>query len=521
MMKKMICGIVVLVMMFAMAACGGNPAPTDPPDQIKEPGLTLVVGKTMTLEAAGEQVTWESSDPARATVDENGTVKALSGRGTVTITAAAADKTESWDIALCEETQFGAVPLASSDEKLTIGVWNGSYHAFDDFRMDLMHQAGISLIVGIDPQWVVSSTMTELLDLAQEYGVSLITDLRSWDGQTVPEYAQHPALMGFLMYDEPGTPAYAKLAQLKASFDAVMPEDKLFYVNLFGSSCGYESLYGNDYDPLHVNYEKDYLKPFIETVEPEVLSYDAYGLQEGGLIRSRYLRNFDILSHNAQQNDLPFWYTMLSSAHDATDGRYVVPTDKELRWQSAMAITYGAEVLLHYIMTSHETDDYVCMLDYSSKSPTEIYDDVALVNQEFLAWQDIYRSYEWVGTVKVDVGKENLLLSDFEYDIPFKNAGILTGVKSDQDMLVGVFQNNGQNAYMITNAGDTTDTDLWMRLNFTMNDANVKLQLAPGSYQCAAVINRGQISYVPVNADNTVDITVSAYDGAFVIPVAS
>ena len=74
---------------------------------------------------------------------------------------------------------------------------------------------------------------------------------------------------------------------------------------------------------------------------------------------------------------------------------------------------------------------------------------------------------------------------------------------------------------MITNAGDTTDTDLWMRLNFTMNDANVKLQLAPGSYQCAAVINRGQISYVPVNADNTVDLTVGAYDGAFVIPVAS
>ena len=151
MMKKTICGIVVLVMMFAMAACGGDPAPTDPPDQVKEPGLTLVVGKTMTLEAAGEQVIWESSDPARATVDENGTVKALSGRGTVTITAAAADKTESWDIALCEETQFGAVPLASSDEKLTIGVWNGSSHAFADFRMDLMHQACIILIVGIGP----------------------------------------------------------------------------------------------------------------------------------------------------------------------------------------------------------------------------------------------------------------------------------------------------------------------------------------------------------------------------------
>lgn len=521
MMKKTICGIVVLAMVFAMAACGGSPSQTNLPSQTKEPGLTLVVGKTMTLEAAGEQMTWESSDPARATVDENGTVKALSGRGSVTITATAADKTESWDIALCEETQFGAVSLASSDEKLTIGVWNGSYHAFDDFRMDMMQQAGISLVVGIDPQWVVDTSMTELLDLAQEYGVSLITDLRSWDGQTMPEYAQHPALMGFLMYDEPSSPAFDELAQLKKKFEAVIPEDKLFYVNLFGSSCGYESLFGQSYDPLRVNYEKYYLQPFIETVVPDVLSYDAYGLQEGGLIRSRYLKNFDILSHNAKQNGLPFWYTMLSSAHDATDGRYVIPTDRELRWQSAMAMTYGAEVLLHYVMTSHETDDYICMLEYGSMTPTEIYDDVSLVNQEFLVWQDIYRSYEWIGTVKVDVGKENLLLSDFQYDIPFSDAGLLTNVESDQDLLVGVFQKDGQNAYMLTNAGDTTDSELWMRLHFTMSDANVKLQLAPGSYKCAAVINRGQISYVPVNADNTVDITVGAYDGAFVIPVIS
>jgi hypothetical protein len=52
-----------------------------------------------------------------------------------------------------------------------------------------------------------------------------------------------------------------------------------------------------------------------------------------------------------------------------------------------------------------------------------------------------------------------------------------------------------------------------------MKDATVTLQLAEGNYRCAAVINRGNIQYVPVNADNTVNITVPAFDGVFVIPV--
>ena len=183
-----------------------------------------------------------------------------------------------------------------------------------------------------------------------------------------------------------------------------------------------------------------------------------------------------------------------------------------------MAMTYGAENLTHYVYTTNE-EGYVNMVSYGDFEPTAIYDDVKTVNLEFRAWEDIYMSYEWVGTAKVEADKENALMDKLEYDISFKKTGVLTGVESTENLLVGVFENNGSNAYMITNAGSTSDIDMWMRESFMMEDAQVTLQLKDGNYRCAAVIQGGQITYVPVSADNTVSVTVNAFDGIFVIPV--
>lgn len=493
---------------------GNNPAP--------KADYSLVSGNTLNLTTSlTGDVQWSSSQPEYASVDAQGVVKALKDRGNVTITADNGEKTESFTVDLCCETEFGSVSLPSAQEKLTIGAWNGSYHEIDDFRMEMLADAGITLLVGIDERWLVDTDMEGLLDLAQDYGISLITDLRQWDEETVPAYAEHPALTGFLMYDEPCSTKFEELSQLKEKFDQVMPEDLLFYVNLFPEACGYESLYGDPYNPLKVDYEEHYSNLFVDTVGPEILSVDSYALQEGGYIRLSYVHGLEVLAQRAKKEGIPFWYTLCTAGHSTTDGRYGTPTQEELRWQMYMGMTYGAEYLLHYVLTSHETDDYECMLEYETWEPTALYDDVLAVDTEFLAWQDIYMSYDWVGTAKVDVGQKSPLLQQLEYYLPLSDAGALTDVESSGDVLVGVFENNGSNAYMITNAGDSSECNLWLRLNFTCDDAQVKLQLKEGSYRCAAVIENGRITYVPVSQDNTVTLTVEAMNGVFVIPITN
>lgn len=534
-MKKVLSLILSAVLLLAAAGCGAAapavttvPAETEPsptaPTPVDDPvlGLTIAPGEKMTLLAdtlpAGSEVTWSSSDPERATVDANGNVQALQSRGQVTITAEAGDTRQSWEIALCERTPYGNVSLVSGNEKLSIGVWNGSHHIFDFEQMEQLQVAGIDLIIGVNEQWLDGTGMEGLLERAEMFGVSIIADLRTWDGETVPEYAENPYLKGFLMFDEPCATNFETLAELQDKFNMVMPEELMFYVNLFPEACSYESLFGDPYDHNCVDYEEYYLNKFTDMVDAACISYDSYPLQVGGYIRSGYYHNFDIAAKKAKELGVPFWYTLLSSGHNTTDGRYVTPTAQELRWQMALGLTYGAKNLTHYTYTTNE-EGYEPMVAFDTLEPTAIFDDAKTVNLEFRAWEDIYMSYDWVGTAQVSGGKENALLEQLEYSIPFAEAGVLTGVESDQSLLVGVFQKDGSNAYMITNAGATSKCDLWMRLNFTMEDAQVTLHLQEGSYRCAAVIQGGKITYVPVNADNTVNISVRAYDGIFVIPV--
>lgn len=492
------------------------------PDVITDASLPLAPEMTLKLTAdqlpADAALTWSSSDPEKAQVDDSGNVTAHVTRGTVTVTASAGEQTQSWQIKLGEKTPYGVVALSSCDEKLTIGVWTGSYHWFDEEHMKLMADGGIDLLIGIADKWIYADGPL-MLDQAQQYGVSIIADLRGWDYATVPEYAEHPALKGFLLFDEPGSIHFDELASSKEIFEELMPEDVMFFINLFPEACSYESLYGEDYSMPYTDYEEYYLKAFVDTVDPACISYDAYALQEGGLIRDSYYHNFDVAAKMAKEKDIPFWYTLLSAGHSTTDGRYITPTDAELRWQMALGMCYGSDTLVHYILSSRETEDYVAMLEYLSYEPTQIFYDAQKVNLELRAWQDIFMSYDWVGTAKVDVGKTNSLMSTLEYDLPFTQTGMLTGVDSQEDLLVGVFENAGENAYLLVNAGDADWSDEWLRSNFKIRETQATLQLAGGDYRCAAVIQQGKITYVPVSADNTVSITIGAYDSAFVIPV--
>ena len=140
------------------------------------------------------------------------------------------------------ETDFGYVMLPTSTDTLNIGVWNGSYHAFADKQLKELQAAGITKIMGINPAYIGTDNVSAWLDRVFSYGIRLIIDLRDWDGTTVPSYANHPGLIGFLMYDEPNANVFDDLAALKAKFDAVMPADKLFYVNLFPECAADSSL---------------------------------------------------------------------------------------------------------------------------------------------------------------------------------------------------------------------------------------------------------------------------------------
>ena len=412
------------------------------------------------------------------------------------------------------ETDFGYVMLPTSTDTLNIGVWNGSHHVFADAQLKQLQAAGITKITGINTAYIGTDNVNAWLDRVYSYGIRVIIDLRDWDGATVPSYANHPGLIGFLMYDEPNANVFDDLAALKAKFDAVMPADKLFYVNLF-PECAADSSLGetNWWDQLignNLDYDEDYVTEFLNKLDIEVLSWDNYSLLEGSGIRTEYFHNFEVMAGK----NLPLWYTMLSAGHNAT---YATPTADELRWQMAVAMTYGVQNIDHYVYSSHE-EGYSCMVDNDTLNVTDLYYDIKTVNNEYLAWDHIYMAYTWQGVGAYDAGTSNAMLTMLENKLNLTNYG-LTVASSNEDLLVGVFDHNGNKAYMITNAGSAGSSKVGDGKSFTTADATVTVKLAEGSYKCVAVIDNGEISYVAVNADNTVTLSVEAYEGVFIIPV--
>ena len=368
--------------------------------------------------------------------------------------------------------------------------------------------------MGIDTQWIGTTDVNAWLDRVYSYGISVIFDLRSWDGTTVPDYASHPGVIGFLMYDEPCATDFDTLADLKAKFDAVMPEGTLFYVNLFPECAGDASLVGVDNTLIgNTDYDQYYVSQFLAKLDIEVLSWDNYSLLEGSGIRTDYFHNFEVMA----SKNVPLWYTMLSAGHSTTTTSYATPTAEELRWQMAVAMTYGVQNIDHYVYVSHESD-YSCMVEYDTWEPTDLYYDILTVDNEYLAWDNIFMAYSWQGVSGVKAGSSSTMLDMLENNIDLTANG-LASVSTSQDLLVGVFDYNGDKAYMVTNAGSAGSSTVGDGKDLTMTDATVTLTLADGDYKCVAVIDQGVITYVAVNADNTVSIPVSAYEGVFVIPV--
>ena len=436
-----------------------------------------------------------------------------------------------------EETDFGTVILPVSTDTLNIGVWNGSYHVFDHKQLQELKDAGITKIMGVNPLWIGTEDVNAWLDRVYSYGISVIFDLRDWDGTAdyvwtyesnttafkLSDFFNHEAIIGFLMYDEPGADVFDDLATLKAQFDAVMPADKLFYVNLFpecaaNSSLGTETSWWEQITGNTKDYDTDYVTAFLDAVDIEVLSWDNYSLitnnEDTKGIRPEYFHNFEVMASKG----LPLWYTMLSAGHTAgaTDTYYATPTAEELRWQMAVAMTYGVRNIDHYVYASHE-DGYSCMVEYETWNPTDLYYDIKTVDNEYLAWGNIFMAYDWQGVGVYDTGSANDMLAALENKLTLANYG-LTVNSSNQDLLVGVFNHNGEKAYMVTNAGSMGSTTVGDGKNFVTGDATVTLNLGSGSYKCAAVIDNGEVTYVAVN-DNTVTLNVQAYEGVFVIPV--
>lgn len=219
----------------------------------------------------------------------------------------------------------------------------------------LMAEAGFSVVMPPCEGGGTVQANRKILDMAKDEGLgAIIADGRmplkiagdTHAAQTIKEivtdYKRHPALLGYFLVDEPGADAFAGLAEVAAELRRLDP-DHLVYINLFPDIAS--TNLNTTPSQLGTDSYAQYLDRFVQTVHPQVLSFDDYTLLRSG-DRPGFFGNLREVQQAADgaTPPIPFWQIVLALQHLS----YRLPTENELRFEAMQTLAHGGQGIAYF-----------------------------------------------------------------------------------------------------------------------------------------------------------------------------
>lgn len=212
-------------------------------------------------------------------------------------------------------------------------------------------EAGLDLIIPDTAACATTESTLRVLDVAHEAGVRVLP----WEPRLFPlvreaghpldealiaemtaRLADHPALAGYALADEPNAAMFAQLAAVRETFAHHDPRHPAL-INLFPSYASAEQLGTPDY--------RTHVRRFIEVVRPPILSYDHYPLRVQGMASSPWFEDLALIREESRRAGIPFWIFIQS---EGIEGYLRVPNRAEVLWQVGTCLAYGARGLLWF-----------------------------------------------------------------------------------------------------------------------------------------------------------------------------
>lgn len=150
-----------------------------------------------------------------------------------------------------------------------------------------------------------------------------------------------PYLFGYFVHDEPPAKLFPVIGRMVAHLRKLDP-DHMTYVNLYPTYA--EPFQLGIEGPTEPAYN-EHVRRYMETVQPEMISYDHYHYAPNGVDTIQYFLNLGIIRKAALKADVPFMNIVQACRWDATR----TPNAHEMRWLSTTSLAYGATGLSHYI----------------------------------------------------------------------------------------------------------------------------------------------------------------------------
>ena len=330
----------------------------------------------------------------------------------------------------------------------------------------------------------------------------------------IAKVKNHPALEAYFITDEPGAGAFPSLGKLVAYLRERDPTH-LAYINLYPTYANEQQLgvsadaaerakVGQPTDSGAISTDagtilryRQHLNQFIETVHPDLLSYDHYhflketdGRDKDG---KEYFLNLGMIRQAALGADRPFLNTIQA---DTIIKTWRLPNAHELRWLVFTTMAYGGRGISYF--TYWGPKDYNGL--YQDGKPAPLIKDVAALNKEIAKFGPALLELNSVGvyhTAPLPYGGEALPT--------FSPVQIM----GEGEFVLGLFGKAAQtNAFMIVNRNyrheaETTvkvtlpgrklkeldrQTGKWTRAKSLSEKRTVALKLAPGDGRLFRVV---------------------------------
>jgi hypothetical protein len=201
----------------------------------------------------------------------------------------------------------------------------------------------------------------DVLDAAQAAGLKVMVEdprARSYDWQNIDpaavkknltellaQTANHPAVLGYYLWDEPHSALFAGLAKVSATIQELAP-GKIPFINLLPNYATPDQLGASSYD--------DYLEKYIQVSHPSLLSYDHYALLDDGSLRDGYYQNLQSLRNASVKHNIPFWNVVLAVGHLS----YRVPSRADFLFQAYTTLASGGRGIVYFMYTSAQVGNY-------------------------------------------------------------------------------------------------------------------------------------------------------------------
>lgn len=392
------------------------------------------------------------------------------------------------------------VPTFSNEQRINIGAWSWTVKNLTDTQLASLQEAGLNLMIGTFNDRNDNAD-SSLISRASEYGINMIIDKRPWEG-TIPVYAEKDNFLGYCVFDEPGSADFGTLQTMKQNWDQSTLKDKMFFVNLNPS-------YSHN---INGSYEQ-YIKSYVEDLGLGMVSFDYYPLYRDLLtdkttLREDWLYNFSIASYYARKNNVPLWYTLLTTEHNAGGLYYINPNAKELEYQMYVAMAFGSKYLIHYTCTATNADHLNPIFD-QSENPTDSYFDAKEASETIFKWDRVYMNFNSTGYTGIFGSVDNTGLLDYIMkNANIKDSGVFDSITSNYDMIVGHFEDKNNNkGFVLTNmTNPADDQNIKAKLKLNSNYQGVKIYSAGGEEVKA--LNNGEI-----------ELDILSGSGIFVVPL--